>query len=68
MADKTLTGMLGVAFAALVVSSAIAQEAAFHEGHADRQAFETWFNGLSDTYRAGAEFWAGHRSDPTLPV
>jgi hypothetical protein len=40
---------------------------AFGDGHADRKAFESWFDQLSGVYRAGAEFWAGHRSDPSPP-
>lgn len=49
---------------------ALADEAAtpaFRDGHTDRQAWETWFGGLSGTYRDGAEFWASHRSDPNPP-
>jgi hypothetical protein len=35
---------------------------AFQDGQADRQAWEAWFNSQSGDYRAGAEYWAGHRS------
>jgi hypothetical protein len=51
------------------MSSAVAQtgQTAFQNGHADRQAWESWFGGLSGTYRAGAEFWASHRNDPDPP-
>ena|SRR5665213_963132 len=41
---------------------------AFRAGHADRQAWETWFDNLSGSVRAGAEFWASHRSDPNPPA
>jgi hypothetical protein len=45
----------------------LADETAFRDGHADRQAWEAWFNGLSGVFRAGAEFWASHRSGPSPP-
>ena len=35
---------------------------AFQEGQADRGAWEAWFNNQSGDYRAGAEYWAAHRS------
>jgi hypothetical protein len=35
---------------------------AFQEGQADRGAWEAWFNSQSGDYRAGAEYWAAHRS------
>jgi hypothetical protein len=39
----------------------------FQQGLADREAWESWFNGLSGEYRSGAYFWSGQRSlpDPT---
>ena len=36
--------------------------ATYEQGMADRQALESWFAGLSGDFRAGADFWAGHRS------
>jgi hypothetical protein len=53
--------------AAQFLQPAFADEAAIRDGHADRQAWETWFGALSGAYRAGAEFWADHRSDPRPP-
>jgi CHAT domain-containing protein len=50
----------------LITLSAIASSA-FRDGRADRQAWETWFEGLSSAYRDGAEFWASRRSDPSPP-
>lgn len=38
--------------------------AAYEQGQADRQSWESWFATLSGQYRAGAEYWAAHRSDP----
>ena len=37
---------------------------AYQSGATDRQAWETWFGGLSGDYRRGAEYWAGQRSTP----
>lgn len=37
---------------------------AFRQGQADRQVWETWFNSQTGDYRAGAEYWAAHRSLP----
>ncbi|HEV2100908.1 MAG TPA: restriction endonuclease, partial [Stellaceae bacterium] len=34
----------------------------FQDGQADRQVWEAWFNSQSGDYRAGADYWAGHRS------
>jgi restriction system protein len=34
-------------------------------GQADRQAWEIWFGTVTGNYRAGAEWWAGHRSLPS---
>lgn len=36
--------------------------AAFQQGQLARQAWETWFNGLTGDRRAGADYWAGQRS------
>jgi len=36
--------------------------AAFQEGQADRQSWEAWFASLMGANRAGAEYWAAHRS------
>jgi hypothetical protein len=36
----------------------------YDEGAADRRAWEAWFDGLTDAYRDGAEFWAEQRSTP----
>ena len=44
--------------------SPLTNSPAFAQGLTDQQAWETWFNGLSGQYRAGAEFWAGERSQP----
>jgi hypothetical protein len=37
---------------------------AFQQGQADRQALEAWFNAQIGEFRAGAEYWAAHRSEP----
>ena len=37
---------------------------AFRQGQADRQAWETWFDSQTADHRAGAEYWAAHRSVP----
>ena len=34
----------------------------FQDGASDRQAWEGWFNSLTGDTRAGAEYWAGQRS------
>ena len=34
-------------------------------GQADRQAWEAWFNAQIGEFRAGAEYWAAHRSEPS---
>jgi len=39
--------------------------AAFRQGQADRQSWETWFAGVTGDYRAGADYWAAHRSLPS---
>jgi restriction system protein len=36
--------------------------AAYSEGQADREAWEAWFASLTGDSRAGADYWAGHRS------
>jgi hypothetical protein len=36
----------------------------YHEGLADRTAWEDWFNGLQGDFKTGAFFWAGQRSLP----
>jgi peptidoglycan hydrolase-like protein with peptidoglycan-binding domain/uncharacterized protein YecT (DUF1311 family) len=38
--------------------------AAFRQGQVDRQGWEAWSGTLTGDYRAGAEYWAGHRSLP----
>ena len=35
---------------------------AYAEGHADRVAWENWFNAQSGSARSGAEYWSGVRS------
>jgi hypothetical protein len=50
-----------------LITASVMDTQAFRDGHADRQAFEIWFNDQSGPYRAGAEFWASHRSDPNPP-
>lgn len=42
----------------------VATSPKFGQGMADRQAWETWFAGLSGEFKAGALFWAGQRSLP----
>jgi len=37
---------------------------AFQQGRADRQAWETWFGGLSGDFQVGAQSWAERRSTP----
>jgi hypothetical protein len=44
-------------------SSTTSVSTPFAQGAADRQAWENWFNGLSDDYRAGADHWATVRND-----
>jgi hypothetical protein len=39
-------------------------ETAFEQGLADRRQWETWFKSLLGEYKAGAEYWSGHRSLP----
>jgi predicted aspartyl protease len=36
---------------------------AYAEGHADRVAWEAWFNAQSGSYRSGADHWAGDRNN-----
>jgi TerB N-terminal domain/TerB-C domain len=36
--------------------------AIYSQGRADRGRLEGWFGSLTGDYRAGAEYWAGHRS------
>jgi hypothetical protein len=50
-----------------LITETVMLTTAFREGHADRQAWESWFGGLSGAYRDGAEFWASHRSEPRIP-
>jgi hypothetical protein len=45
-------------------SSTTSVSTPFAEGAADRQAWESWFNSLSDDYRAGADHWATVRNNP----
>ena len=40
---------------------------AYEQGRADRQAWESWFAGITGDFRAGADFWAGHRSARNPP-
>jgi hypothetical protein len=45
--------------------------AAFKQGQIDWQSWEGWFGNLTGDYRAGAEYWAAHRSAPnvkSLPI
>jgi len=35
---------------------------AYADGHADRMAWEQWFNAQSGSARSGAEYWAGVRN------
>jgi hypothetical protein len=56
-----------ICLALLAARSGVADDTALRDGHADRQAWETWFGGLSGTYRDGATFWASHRSEPNPP-
>jgi len=41
-----------------------AQGPAYQQGLAARQAWETWFAGLTSEYRGGAAYWAGERTLP----
>jgi hypothetical protein len=59
--------LLVLAGALLPLQPTIADEAAFHDGQADRQGWEAWFGGLSGAFRQGAEFWTGRRSDHKPP-
>lgn len=43
------------------------KSATYEQGRTDRQASESWFAGLTGDFRAGADFWAGHRSDRKPP-
>jgi hypothetical protein len=45
-------------------SSSEPQTSAFRQGQVDRQSWEGWFGSLTDEKRAGADFWATHRSLP----
>jgi hypothetical protein len=54
-----LTPVFGLAQAPIPATSP-----PFAQGHGDRQAWESWFNGLNGQYKVGAEFWAGQRSLP----
>ena len=47
-----------------ITASAPLDATAFQAGQTDRNAWETWFNGLTGDAHAGAEFWAGQRSQP----
>jgi len=38
--------------------------AAYRQGQVDRQSWEAWFASLTDDTRAGADYWAAHRSVP----
>jgi hypothetical protein len=40
------------------------QSATFRQGQMDRQSWEAWFDSQTGDYRAGAEYWAAHRSLP----
>jgi len=37
---------------------------AFRQGQVDRQSWEAWFDSLTGDDRAGADYWASHRSLP----
>ena len=55
-----ITGTTGIA-------TSLSATSAFEDGRADRNAWETWFAGLTGDFRDGAEFWAARRSDPQQP-
>jgi hypothetical protein len=60
---KVLLGVTGAIAAFTAVPQVHAQTPTeFQQGFADREAFESWFAGLSGEYRDGADFWAGQRS------
>jgi hypothetical protein len=62
-----------LAAASLLVAAVVTSDAAepgaskpspaFQQGQADRQAWEAWFNAQISEFRAGAEYWAAHRSE-----
>jgi len=55
---------VGLALSAPASAQPIAVSPAFTQGNTDRQSWETWYNGLSGEYQAGALFWSGQRSLP----
>jgi hypothetical protein len=69
-----------LAVASLLVAAVVTSDAAepgasmpspaFQQGQAGRKAWEAWFNAQIGEFRAGAEYWAAHRSEPspTCPV
>lgn len=62
-----------LAAASLLIAAVVASDAAepgaskpspaFQQGQADRQAWGAWFNAQIGDFRAGAEYWAAHRSE-----
>ena len=65
LAVALLAGISGAAHAQPQPGGSQGQaSAAFEEGAADRQAWESWFGSLSGDYRAGAEYWSAQRSLP----
>jgi hypothetical protein len=68
-------GAAALAAASLLVAAVVTSDAAepgasmpspgFQQGQADRQAWEAWFNAQFGEFRAGAEYWAAHRSQPS---
>ena len=48
--------------------SAAAASTEYGHGQADRQAWDSWFNGLSGPFQDGAGWWAGVRSLPRPPA
>ena len=68
-------GAAALAAACLLVAAVVTSDAAqpsasmpspaFQQGRADRQAWEAWFNAQIGEFRAGAEYWAAHRSEPS---
>lgn len=59
-----LPGLPSACYGACNTSPSGQPSPAYQKGQADRQAWETWFGGLTGDYRAGAEWWAGQRSLP----
>jgi hypothetical protein len=68
-------GAAALAAASMLVAAVVTSDAAepgasmpspaVQQGQADRQAWEAWFNAQIGEFRAGAEYWAAHRSEPS---